>query len=115
MSEFQPYHQSRPYSPPSSGVEVVRPDVDPPREPGPADLFRAMADRIERNDPEEFSGAILIVPPPSQDNPADPVEILIIDPHHDEGHFWGVCKAKVDIEHGRWQEVRSIPRPGAYR
>lgn len=69
--------------------------------PTPADLFRAMADRIEAMKPEEFAGAILIVPP---DPPPelqgsfrnDPVSVLSIEDRPSLDHFWGAAKLRVE-------------------
>lgn len=63
----------------------------------PADLFRAMASRIEAMKPEEFAGAILIVPPDTdaQDLPGA-IEVLTIEAQPDIGHFWGGAKIRVD-------------------
>lgn len=65
----------------------------------PAELFRAMAERIERNDPAEFAGAILIVPPPNRDGREDePIEVLFVDPSRDVAMFWGTLRTKVERE-----------------
>ena len=86
-------------------------------ERGPADLFRAMADRIERNDPEEFGGAILLVPPPSQEGrDVEPVVILLVDPNQDQRHFWATAKTESEIAAGRFLAMQdNPPLPGQYR
>lgn len=120
MSEFGALYPRTPPQlaprPPDPRPEP-RPEPEPlaEHEPGPADLFDDMATRIRRNPLEEFAGAVVIVPPLSEDSPTLAVEILLIDPHHDEGHFWGVVKAKVDIETKKWSDERGTPRPGSYR
>lgn len=64
----------------------------------PAELFRAMADRIGRNDPAEFAGAILIVPPDSADGRGgEAIELLLIDPKRDLANFWSTAKSKAAI------------------
>jgi len=83
---------------------------------GPAQLFRDMAARIERNEPEEFAGAILIVPPPGEDDqPAEAIEILVIDPARGEAHFWHLAQKMIEIGVGKWQAAVSTPSPGHYR
>ncbi len=58
-----------------------------------ADRFRAMADRIEKNDSEVFAGAVVIVPPKDG---GDPVEILQLDANPSPSEFWGLIKYKSD-------------------
>lgn len=72
----------------------------------PADLFRAMADRIEAMKPDEFAGAILIVPPETdaQDLPG-PIEVLTIEAQPDIAHFWGGAKIRVDAAAADVQQV----------
>ena len=55
--------------------------------------FREMADRIERNLPAEFAGAILIVPPEG----GKPIEVMIADPTKDPEAFWAMAGAKIQI------------------
>ena len=62
------------------------------REGVPAQLFREMADRIDRNASAEFGGAILLVPPKGE-----PVAVLLVDPAQDIEHFWSTCEAKVKL------------------
>ena len=82
-------------------------------EPTPADLFREMAARIERNAPEEFAGAIMLVPPPSNDGRnGAPVEILLIDPNQDPRHFWATAKSESEIAAGAFLAEQQIPMPG---
>ncbi len=54
--------------------------------------FKEMADRIEKNDPKEFAGALLIVPPEG-----DPIAVMLTDPKQDLDAFWGMCAAKIQI------------------
>ena len=58
-----------------------------------ADKFRAMADRIEKNDPEVFAGAVVIVPPKDG---GEPVEILQLDGKPSPSEFWGLIRYKSD-------------------
>lgn len=63
--------------------------------------FREMAERIERNLPEEFAGAILIVPPTG-----DPIAVMIADPKKDMEAFWGVAMAKIQIATNEFQATK---------
>jgi hypothetical protein len=55
--------------------------------------FRAMADRIERNEGEVFAGAVVIIPPADG---GDPVEILQLDSKPSPSEFWALIKYKAD-------------------
>jgi hypothetical protein len=57
-----------------------------------ADRFRAMADRIEKND-GEFAGAVVIVPPAEG---GSAIEIFQIDASPSPSEFWGLIKFKAD-------------------
>jgi hypothetical protein len=65
-----------------------------------AELFRVMAERIDRNPSEEFGGAVLIVPPAG----GEAIEILLIDPKKDLAAFWGTVQAKVQVAVAEMQE-----------
>lgn len=81
----------------------------------PADLLRAMADRIERNDPEDFAGCMVIVPPETNDGyGGDAVEILLIDPARDIANFWSTVTAKVRIENDKFVSAQNVPPLGSY-
>lgn len=111
MSEYRP-----PYPPQVNGPDIVGTRVAAPGPPGPADLFREMAERIERNDPAEFAGAILVVPPlPENRGEWEPIEILLINPNRDEPHFWSTVFRKVEMEAGKWADANSPPPPGRLR
>jgi hypothetical protein len=69
----------------------------------PANLFRMMASRIERNADEEFGGAVLIVPPSG----AAAIEILLIDPRRDAASFWGAVQGKVAVAVAELQEQQN--------
>jgi hypothetical protein len=66
----------------------------------PADAFRDMAARIERNDPAEFAGALLLVPPDG----GTPLEILIVKQAHDLALFWSTVTAAVTIAAREFEE-----------
>lgn len=83
----------------------------------PAELLRAMADRVEKNDPEDFAGCMVIVPPDSPDGMGgEPVEILLIDPARDIANFWSTVTAKVRIENDKFvAQQQNVPPLGSYR
>lgn len=56
-----------------------------------ADFFRQLADKIDKNAEEDFSGAFMIVPPSG-----DPVQGIMLS-NSDLATFWSVVKSKVDI------------------
>jgi hypothetical protein len=74
--------------------------------PTPADLFRAMADRIDLVKPEEFAGAVLIVPPTVDiQGLPEPIEVLVVEAVPNPDHFWGSVKARVEVATGQVQEI----------
>ena len=68
-------------------------------------LFRAMAERIDKNDQMEFGGAALIVPPGG----GEPIAVLLIDPKQDIASFWGAVQAKVAIAVAEMQDAQNSP------
>ena len=56
-----------------------------------ADLFRQLADKIEKNDEKDFAGAFLVVPPTG-----DSISSLLVG-EADIATFFGVVKSKIDI------------------
>lgn len=58
-----------------------------------ADKFREMADKIDKNADEPFGGAIVIVPPNSE----QPIDLLMLDSRQDVMHFWTQVKTVVDV------------------
>ena len=79
----------------------------------PKQFFLDMAARIERNEPTEFGGVMLIVPPKG-----DPIEYFFVTtrPDEDETFFWAQCKAKLDTTAADRLERMSNPDPfGARR
>jgi hypothetical protein len=66
----------------------------------PADAFRDMAARIERNEASEFAGALLLVPPDG----GDPLEILLVKQTHDLALFWSTITAAVTIAAREFEE-----------
>lgn len=85
--------------------------------PTPAEILRAMADRVERNDPEEFAGCLIVIPPEGRDagvEPGEPIELLLIDPAQDLGHFWSMVKNQTRIASETWETNNQQPQ-GAYR
>lgn len=57
----------------------------------PSDLFRLWADKIDKNDQEDFSGAFMIIPPVG-----DPISSLLIDQDKDIGNFFALVKTKIE-------------------
>lgn len=47
--------------------------------------FRRMAERVERNERSDFSGAVCIVPPDGET-----IELLYLRNAQDPGRFWGL-------------------------
>lgn len=74
----------------------------------PKQFFLDMAKRLERNDPSEFGGAMLIVPPDG-----DPVEYFFVTtrPKDEEAFFWAQCKAKLDTTAADRMERLTSPDP----
>ena len=72
-----------------------------------AQLFRAMAERIERNAVEEFSGALLIVPPGGE-----AIEYLAVNPKPDAAAFWGAVQAFVQRALAEIEERQRQPFGG---
>lgn len=56
----------------------------------PAEEFKAMASRIERNDPKEFAGAFMIVSPDGT-----VLSHAFFNPVGDAPSFWGFVSAAV--------------------
>ncbi len=63
------------------------------RDTAPEKRFADMAIRIAHNASQSFGGAVVIVPPAG----AEPIEILMLDPHADLAMFWGTIRTKIDI------------------
>ena len=57
----------------------------------PADRYREMAEKIERNKPEDFGGAFLIIPPDG-----DPISGILVG-SVDLLTFWSLIKSKLDL------------------
>lgn len=58
------------------------------------DLFREMAERIDRATEAEFAGAMLLVPP----GESEPLTMLLVDPQQKPEIFWFAAKNRVDTE-----------------
>ena len=69
-----------------------------------AALFRAMAGRIEKNDPAEFAGALLIVPPSGES-----IEYLALNPKQDAAAFWAAVQSHVQIAMALMEEKQRDP------
>jgi hypothetical protein len=57
-----------------------------------AAAFRQMADEIERNQPERFGGAFVIVSPTGEVK-----DLLLLNRQQDLGMFWGNLKSTAEI------------------
>ncbi len=64
--------------------------------PTPAEMFRDMAARIELMNPDEFAGAVLIVPPTVSGVKSDPIAVFTVEGVPAIDHFWGSIKMRVD-------------------
>ena len=58
-----------------------------------AKLFRDLAERLERNPPEEFSGAFLIVPP----GDGEPIDGLSVATKPNAVVFWTTVSGQLDL------------------
>ena len=75
-------------------------------------LLRRMADRIERNDPAEFAGLIVLVAPPDGNSgDMQTVELLLIDPRQDLANYWSTVKSKTEIAMDEFRSNQA-PMPG---
>ena len=83
--------------------------------PGPAEMLRAMAERIDRNDPDDFAGCILIIPPEGEAgvDPGEPLEILMLDPARSVPAFWAAVKNRCSLAADEW--VTAQQNQGAFR
>jgi hypothetical protein len=78
-----------------------------------ADRLMAMAARIKANNPDEFAGCIVIIPPVSQDGRAgESIELLLIDPKRDPANFWSTVKAKAEIGEAEFVQAHQRPNLG---
>jgi hypothetical protein len=73
----------------------------------PSEHFRAMAERIERNAPEEFAGALLVVPPGAE----EPIAILLVNPKQDLAAFWATVASTIQVAAAEFQQRMQNPDP----
>lgn len=78
-------------------------------------MLRAMADRVERNAPDEFAGCIVVIPPPSDHGEGESIELLLIDPAQDLANFWSTAKSKTAIAADEFVAQQQVPNMGGYR
>lgn len=71
----------------------------------PARILREMADRIDRNDEDEFAGCIVIIPPENDQGqePGEIIEVLLIDPARNAANFWWMAKTKAQGGADQWE------------
>lgn len=74
-----------------------------------ARLFLDMAERIGRMAEGDFAGAILVVPPDGE-----PVEMLVVDPKRNAGHFWMAAKSRVDAAFAEFTAKSREQQMGVY-
>ena len=68
---------------------------EPPKKLTLPDLFRRMAERLERNADDGFGGCFLICPPAEG---GAMMETLIVDATQNPTDFWILLKSKCDAE-----------------
>lgn len=79
-----------------------------------ADRLEAMAKRIRANNPSEFAGCVVVIPPASDDPQSDTesIELLLIDPRRDQANFWSTAKAKLEVAVTQFQLQHTRPNLG---
>jgi len=82
----------------------------------PAEILRAMAERIDRNNPAEFGGCLVVIPPDSDEHyPGETLEILVVDPARSLANFWDVVGKRSQNAAAEWAARNQTPHPGSYR
>ena len=71
-------------------------------------LFHQIAERLERNPPEEFSGAYLVVPP----SEVEPLDGLFLKSKPDPVSFWSGVQGAVELAISQFQDAA---RQGGFR
>lgn len=69
-----------------------------------SELFRQMAERIEKVGDDEFGGALLVVPPPDQSGQNHAIEVLLIDPKRDPANYWAMATSKIQTAAAVFEE-----------
>jgi hypothetical protein len=59
-----------------------------------------MAARIDKNDPADFAGAMLLVPPEG----GEPIELLLVNPARNLAMFWSTVSAMVQVAAREFEE-----------
>lgn len=59
---------------------------------GAAIALRRMAERIEKNHPDDFSGMFMIIPPVGNG-----AELLLLDARKDPATFWSLVKSHAEM------------------
>lgn len=62
-----------------------------PKKLSPSEVFRLWADKIDKNSPEDFAGAFVIITPSGET-----ISSLLIDKEKDVGNFFALVKTKID-------------------
>lgn len=63
-----------------------------PLKEGPAAALRRVADLIDRNPADTFSGVAVVFPPGGEGS----IEILILDPSLNLAQFWSAVKGRIE-------------------
>lgn len=74
-----------------------------------SDVFRRMADAIDKNSGLPFGGAVVIVSPAQSGEANQILDFLLLDSSQNVGQFWGLIKGKADIA---LRQVDSAERQG---
>ena len=69
-----------------------------------AAFLRTIAERLERNPPEEFSGAYVVIPPDS----AEPIDAISIKSKPDPVSFWSSVEGAVQLAIAELQEATRV-------
>jgi hypothetical protein len=71
--------------------------------------FHDMAARIEKIEPAEFAGAVVIMPPGG----GEPIVFLTTDPMPVQPQFWSSVQARVELAAAKAQQAETAMQPWA--
>jgi hypothetical protein len=84
--------------------------------PSPAEILRAMADRIDRNDEADFGGCVVVIAPPDPNTrEVVTIEILVVDPARNLANFWSVAAKQTEITAAEVMAAHTVSPLGGYR
>lgn len=75
-----------------------------------AQTCRDMADRIDRQQDTDFSGALLVIGPDQRK-----IEMVMVDPSLDKAAFWAIAKSKIEIAASEAMADEEQRRQGGWR